>query len=229
MDFTTNHHLQLACKKLEEQGEKLEQQQKKLVQQKDKLVQQGKKITEQEKNLETSQREYNNRMEAAEKNIEKLLNRFNFERANENGQCFEWKIVNLKSRLYKYMPARLSYEPFFLCGYKMILFLELKPSKIQARKSFWTPDEQSDVHIGGIITGGEFDGNLKWPFTKTLHFDLVSESVRLCSVDLQPHEPIPRPKPKEEKAIGDTILTKFGKITDKDFPVYFIYAKFTAD
>ena len=213
MDFTTNHHLQLACKKLEQQQKK--------------LVQQGKKITEQEKNLETSRREYKNRMEAAEKNIEKLLNRFNFERANENGQCFEWKIVKLKSRLESiWSPQGLSCEPFFLCGYKMILFLELKPS----RKYIWLPVEQTrDVHIGCIITGGEFDGNLKWPFTKTLHFDLVSESVRLCSVDLQPHEPIPRPKPKEEKAIGDTILTKFGKITDKDFPVYFIYAKFTAD
>ena len=98
MNSTMKSHLDLACKKLEQQEEKLEQQEEKL--------------EEQEEKLEI----HSNRMEAAEKNIEMLLNRFSLDKENES---FTWEILNIGSRLKN--DYNIYSEPFFLRGYRMVL------------------------------------------------------------------------------------------------------------
>ena len=216
MDSTMKNHLDLACKKLEEQEKKLEQQEEKLEEQEEKLEEQEEKLEEQEEKREI----HSNRMEAAERNIEMLLNRFSLDKENES---FTWNIPNLVS-LSKNDWSIYS-EPFILRGYRMVLFLKCAflygPSVCQQRI----------ISVGFVMKRGKFDNELEWPFTGKLHIDLFAKSIlgreRLGSVILQPNKAIPRPVSPNEEEGGDTKeRTLFSKLEETRFCEHYVNAKF---
>ena len=205
MDSTMKRHLDLACKKLERQEKKLEEQEEKL--------------EEQEKNLEMIKREHSNRMKAAEKNIEMLLNRFNLDKENES---FTWNIPDLVSLLKN--DWSIYSEPFFIRGYRMVLFLK-------CAFHFVSSALQRIVSVGFVMKRGKFDNELEWPFTGKLHINLFVGSLslreRLGSVILQPNKAIARPvSPNEEEEDDPKELTTFRKLEETRFCKHYVNAKF---
>ena len=205
MDSTMKSHLDLACKKLEQQEKKLEEQEKNL--------------EEQEKNLEMVKMEHSNRMEAAEKNIEMLLKRFSLKKENES---FTWNIPKLVSRLQN--TTRIYSEPFFLRGYRIVLFLE-GATTTRATIRFQI------VIVGFSMKRGKFDNELEWPFTGKLHIDwFVGPHLPreiLGSVILQPNKAIPRPVSPNETEGDIRQLAAFREPADlKHFCQHYVNAKF---
>ena len=201
MDSTMKNHLDLACKKLEGQEEKLEQQEEKLEEQQEKLE------------------IHSNRMEAAEKNIEMLLNRFSLDKENES---FTWNIPNLVSRLKN--NECIYSEPFFLRGYRMVLFLK-------CAFNFESSALQAIISVGFVMKRGKFDNELEWPFTGKLHINLFVGSLslreRLGSVILQRNKTIARPVSPNEEEGGDTKdRTLFSKLEETRYCEHYVNAKF---
>ena len=216
MDFTMKRHLDLACKKLEQQEKKLEQQEKKLEEQEEKLEEQEKNLEEQEKNLEMIKREHSNRMEAAEKNIEMLLNRFSLDKENES---FTWKIPDLFSRLTN--DRSIYSEPFFLRGYRMVLFLKL------GAFNFGSSALQRIISVGFVMKRGKFDNELEWPFTGKLDIDWFVGPLSRGSFILQPNKAIARPvSPNEEEEDDSKEITTFRKLEETRFCEHYVTAKF---
>lgn len=189
MASKTQDHLLLACQRLEEQGRTLRKQEKEF-------------------------ERVSNRLDAAEKTIERLLNRSNLEKADES---FKWEILNLKSRLAH--ERSISSEPFFLRGYRIILFLCLKfPADISfmQRSMLEDPDDQQvQVCIGFRITRGKYDGELEWPFRKSLNINVFVQfgpSWRK-DINLKPDKAILRPvDPNEDEIVAVQSLEKFSCI-----------------
>ena len=162
---------------------------------------------------------YTNRMEAAEKNIEMLLNRFSLDKENES---FTWNIPNLVSRLKN--NESIYSEPFFLRGYRMVLFL--KCAYIVGLGAW-----ETIINVGFVMKRGKFDNELEWPFTGKLHIDLfvgpIFHQGRLGSVILQPNKAIPRPvSPNKEEGGDAKKFSALRQLKEKRFCEHFVNAKF---
>ena len=143
------------------------------------------KLEKQEMGFETNQRECENRRKAAEQQLEKVQRMFNLERKDTH---FRWEIPStlLRSRLGK--ERGVFSDPFFLDGYRMVVFLCLRERK---------GAEPCRVCIGFHMKKGKFDDELEWPFRKKFCFvfsqmnDLFRCKKSITSY-VQPDAEIPR-------------------------------------